>query len=75
MQSVERVMRVMTHVDIGATLSMVAGLVWSGEYAPQPPFDAGTPKTAPAEVHQTMGSMFDGLVAGMPTSAKAALGT
>ncbi len=44
------------------------------EYAPQPPFNAGTPKTAPAEVHQMMGSMFDPLLVGMRASAKSALG-
>lgn len=44
------------------------------EYAPQPPFNAGTPKTAPAEVHHLMGSMFDPLLAGMRASAKSALG-
>ena len=44
------------------------------EYAPQPPFHAGTPKTAPAEVHQLMGSMFDGLLSGMRATAKSALG-
>lgn len=44
------------------------------EYAPQPPFQAGTPKTAPAEVHQLMGSMFNGLVADMRVTAKSALG-
>ncbi len=45
------------------------------EYAPQPPFNAGTPKTAPKEVHQMMGSMFDPLLAGMRASAKLALGS
>jgi putative intracellular protease/amidase len=45
------------------------------EYAPQPPFNAGTPKTAPKEVHQLMGSMFDSLLTGMRASAKSALGT
>lgn len=44
------------------------------EYAPQPPFNAGTPKTAPREVRQMMGSMFDPLVAGMRATAKTALG-
>ncbi len=44
------------------------------EYAPQPPFNAGTPKTAPKEVRQMMGSMFDQLVAGMRATAKTALG-
>lgn len=50
------------------------GVQLMAEYAPQPPFNAGTPKTAPAEVHQMMGSMFDPLVAGMRASAKTALG-
>ena len=44
------------------------------EYAPRPPFDAGTPATAPKEVHQLMASMFDPLLAGMKASAKNALG-
>lgn len=44
------------------------------EYAPRPPFDAGTPATAPKEVHQLMASMFDPLLAGMKASAKTALG-
>ena len=44
------------------------------EYAPQPPFNAGTPKTAPREVRQMMGSMFDPLLAGMRQTAKSALG-
>ncbi|MFO1273600.1 MAG: DJ-1/PfpI family protein [Rubrivivax sp.] len=50
------------------------GVQLLAEYAPQPPFNAGTPKTAPAEVHQMMGSMFDGLLAGMRATAKTALG-
>lgn len=49
------------------------GVQLLAEYAPQPPFDAGTPKSAPAEVHQMMGSMFDGLLADMRASAKKAL--
>lgn len=43
------------------------------EYAPRPPFDAGTPATAPKEVHQLMASMFDPLLAGMKATAKNAL--
>lgn len=43
------------------------------EYAPQPPYNAGTPKTAPREVRQMMGSMFDPLVAGMRATARTAL--
>lgn len=31
------------------------------EYAPAPPFDAGTPERAPGPVRQMMNSMFDGL--------------
>lgn len=50
------------------------GVQLLAEYAPQPPFNAGTPKTAPPEVHQLMGSMFDALLAGMRASAKSALG-
>ena len=45
------------------------------EYAPKPPFNAGTPKTAPPEVSQMMGAMFDPLLAGMRAAAKSALGT
>jgi cyclohexyl-isocyanide hydratase len=44
------------------------------EYAPQPPFNAGTPKTAPPEVRHLMGSMFDPLVAAMRETSKTALG-
>lgn len=50
------------------------GVQLMAEYAPQPPFNAGTPKTAPAEVHQMMGSMFDSLRAEMRASARSALG-
>lgn len=50
------------------------GVQLLAEYAPQPPFNAGTPKTAPPEVHQLMGSMFDALLVGMRASAKSALG-
>lgn len=50
------------------------GVQLLAEYAPQPPFNAGTPKTAPPEVHQLMGAMFDPLLAGMRASAKTALG-
>ena len=50
------------------------GVQLLAEYAPQPPFNAGTPKTAPPEVHQMMGSMFDPLLAGMRAAAKSALG-
>jgi putative intracellular protease/amidase len=51
------------------------GVQLLAEYAPQPPLNAGTPKTAPPEVHQMMGSMFDPLLAGMRASAKSALGS
>lgn len=51
------------------------GVQLLAEYAPQPPLNAGTPKTAPTEVHQMMGSMFDQLLAGMRASAKSALGS
>ena len=50
------------------------GVQLLAEYAPQPPFNAGTPKSAPTEVHQMMGSMFDALRADMRVSAKTALG-
>jgi putative intracellular protease/amidase len=42
------------------------------EYAPQPPFTAGTPATAPAQTTALIGGMFDGLVAQMRETAKAA---
>lgn len=44
------------------------------EYAPRPPFDAGTPATAPKEVHQMMSSMFDGLREQMLAASSDALG-
>jgi transcriptional regulator GlxA family with amidase domain len=50
------------------------GVQLLAEYAPTPPYQAGTPKTAPSEVHQLMGSMFNGLVADMRLTAKSALG-
>lgn len=50
------------------------GVQLLAEYAPLPPLNAGTPKTAPPEVHHMMASMFDPLLAGMRTSAKSALG-
>jgi putative intracellular protease/amidase len=43
------------------------------EYAPQPPFDAGTPATAPKEVHRMMSGMFSGLVEQMRAVSKDAL--
>ena len=33
MRTIERVMQVMTHVNIGATLGMVAWILWSGQQA------------------------------------------
>ena len=51
------------------------GVQLMAEYAPQPPLNAGTPKTAPPAVHQMMDSMFDALRAGMRSSARSALGT
>lgn len=50
------------------------GVQLLAEYAPQPPFNAGTPKTAPAPVRQMMEPMFDPLLAAMRVSAKSALG-
>ncbi|MEQ1684937.1 MAG: DJ-1/PfpI family protein [Burkholderiaceae bacterium] len=50
------------------------GVQLMAEYAPQPPLNAGTPKTAPLAVHRMMDSMFDTLRAGMRASAKSALG-
>lgn len=49
------------------------GVQLLAEYAPKPPFNAGTPATAPKEVTSMMGSMFDGLIAQMRISAKNAL--
>ena len=43
------------------------------EYAPQPPFDAGTPARAPKPVHQMMNSMFDGLLEQMRAVGRDAL--
>lgn len=51
------------------------GVQLMAEYAPQPPFNAGTPRTAPREVRQMMDPMFDTLRAGMRASAKSALGS
>jgi putative intracellular protease/amidase len=51
------------------------GVQLLAEYAPLPPLNAGTPKTAPPEVHHMMASMFDPLLAGMRASAKSALGS
>lgn len=50
------------------------GVQLMAEYAPQPPLQAGTPKTAPPAVHQMMDAMFDTLRADMRASAKSALG-
>lgn len=33
MRTIERVMQVMTHVNIGATLGMLAWILWSGQQA------------------------------------------
>jgi cyclohexyl-isocyanide hydratase len=43
------------------------------EYAPKPPFNAGTPALAPKEVHQMMSSMFDGLIEQMRVTSRGAL--
>lgn len=43
------------------------------EYAPQPPFNAGTPKTAPAEVRALIGGRFQNLRSQMIESARDAL--
>lgn len=43
------------------------------EYAPQPPFDAGTPAKAPKDVLWMMNTMFDDLRAQMKASATQAL--
>ncbi|UXH78256.1 DJ-1/PfpI family protein [Roseateles amylovorans] len=50
------------------------GVQLMAEYAPQPPLNAGTPKTAPPAVHQMMDAMFDTLRADMRASATSALG-
>jgi putative intracellular protease/amidase len=42
------------------------------EYAPQPPFAAGTPATAPAETTALIGGMFQGLLGEMREVARAA---
>lgn len=44
------------------------------EYAPRPPFDAGTPRTAPPEVHAMISGRFNALRAQMVDSARDALG-
>jgi cyclohexyl-isocyanide hydratase len=43
------------------------------EYAPQPPFNAGTPATAPKAVHEMMSRMFDGLIEQMRVVSRDAL--
>jgi len=43
------------------------------EYAPQPPFDAGLPSTAPKDVQQMTASMFDRLLVEMKQTARQAL--
>lgn len=45
----------------------------AAEYAPRPPFNAGTPGTAPPHVHALISSRFDWLRAQMTESAKQAL--
>jgi hypothetical protein len=53
LNSIERVMRVMTHVNIGATIGMAAWILWSGHLvvsgqwttAPGPRLDAQTRAT------------------------------
>ena len=44
------------------------------EYAPQPPFDSGTPERATPRVHSLIGSMFDGLRDGVRETSQQALG-
>ena len=43
------------------------------EYAPQPPFNAGTPATAPKPVHTMISSMFDSLIEQMRIVSRDAL--
>jgi cyclohexyl-isocyanide hydratase len=43
------------------------------EYAPQPPFNAGTPATAPEPVHKMMSSMFDNMIEQMRIVSRDAL--
>lgn len=50
------------------------GVQLMAEYAPQPPLQAGTPKTAPPAVHHMMDAMFDTLRADMRAVAKSSLG-
>lgn len=42
------------------------------EYAPEPPFNAGTPATAPAAAHAMMAGMFDGFIGMAHDTAKRA---
>lgn len=67
-------------IDLG--LSIVAklrddfyaqGMQLLAEYAPRPPFNAGTPATAPKDVHAMMSGMFDGLRAQMQVASRDAL--
>lgn len=71
-------------LDLGLTMvaalrdrSYAEGVQLLAEYAPEPPFDAGTPATAPKAVVEMIGGMFPGFVArarriaqDMPATAK-----
>lgn len=46
------------------------GVQLMAEYAPEPPYDAGTPATAPDDVRQMMAVMFDGFVQEVSAAAK-----
>ncbi len=46
------------------------GVQLMAEYAPEPPYNAGTPTTAPEPVHQMMADMFVGFVSETSQAAK-----
>lgn len=48
------------------------GVQLLAEYAPEPPFTSGRPESAPPAVRQMMGSMFEGVVAGMKQASRSA---
>ena len=64
-------------MDLGLTLVgqlrddfYAQGVQLMAEYAPKPPYNAGTPATAPQPVYQMMESMFDGFVMDVSDAAK-----
>jgi putative intracellular protease/amidase len=50
------------------------GVQLLAEYAPKPPYDAGTPERAPAPVKAMIASMFDGLRDEIRATSRSALG-